>query len=199
MKKQTKVIILSVVLGVGLYLFARNFFIQPDRQKKAQEYSPAVTSLSGESKSDPMKFLSTLSNAEIIVPGILDKDDSEGLLRVRLENNQVEFFTDNFKGSVTMLSILKTQKTVDGVDVFCDLIVNYGKPQDFHFVALFKLADNSLVHTSSFSVGSQAKIIEVIPEINNDINYKVKGSYLNIVASEDKEFTFLVKNHKIIQ
>lgn len=199
MKKQTKVIVLSVVLGIGLYFFVINFFIQSARQKKTQEYSLAITNLSSADKSDPMKFLSALSNAEIIVPGILDKDDSEGLLRVRLEDNQAEFFSDNLKGNVIISSILKTQKTIAGADIFCDLIVNYGQPQDFYFIALFRLIDDSLIHTSSFPVGNQVKIVEIVSEINNNVNYQIKGNYLNIVSTDIKEFTFLVKNHKIIQ
>ena len=193
MKKRTKIIILSVILGVGLYLLVWNFLINPIRQKKVQEYSSAVTDLSSEAKSDPLKFLATLSNAEIIIPS------TEKLLQVKLKDNQAEFFTDNSRGNVMMSSILKTQKTVDGVDVFCDLIVDYGQLQTSHFIALFKLSDGSLAHTSSFSVGNQVKITEVIPEADNDSNYQVKGNYFDIATTSTQEFTFSVKNHKIVQ
>jgi hypothetical protein len=202
-----KLVIFGIILGIGLYLFIRLFIIVPILQKNSQSYAPAVTTLSSGAKSDPMQFLATLSNVEVIVPGILGKDDPEGLFRVKLRDNQADFSDGETHGTISLNGLLKTQQTADGVDLFCDLVVNYGGSGNFHFVALFKKADSSLVHTSSVSIGDRIKIVSVNPETVIGNNYQVRVDYLDrgideamvVAPTVEKEFTFLVKNHKINQ
>ncbi len=207
MKPSIKLIAFSVILGLGLYLFAKEFIFIPRIKAETQKYSPAMTSLSVEAKSDPMKFLATLSNAEVIVPGVLEKNDPEGLVRVKLKNNQADFSAGATTGQIFLNGLLKTQKTSDGVDIFCDLVVSYGGSGNFHFVALFKFADDVLVHTSSLAVGDRIKIVSLVPELASGNNYQVKVNYLDRNINEalsleptvKQELIFLVKGHKIVQ
>ncbi|PIT95267.1 hypothetical protein COT98_00515 [Candidatus Falkowbacteria bacterium CG10_big_fil_rev_8_21_14_0_10_39_9] len=207
MKPPIKIIIFSVLLGVGLYLFVKEFILIPRIQAESQKYSQAITNLSNEAKSDPMKFLATLSNVEVVVPGVLGKNDPEGLVRAKLKNNQANFSDGVTSGQIFLNGLLKTQKTSAGVDIFCDLVVSYGGSGNFHFIALFKFADGTLVHTSSLAVGDRIKIVSLVPELTTGNDYQVKANYLdrnnNEAMSTDptvkQELIFLVKGHKIVQ
>jgi|GEM_PF-1623686 len=207
MTKKSQLILLSLVLGIGLYLFVKMFLIEPQRREISDHYAPAITTLSSAAKSDPLQFLAAVSNAEIIVPGELNPSDPEGLLRAQLKNNQAEFVDSGSRGTVFLGQILKTQRTSSGVDIFCELVVSYGGSGNFHFVTLFKFSGGVLLNTSSASIGDRIKILDLKPDLVVDNSYLVTVDYLDRAESEPmateptikKSLIFSVVNHRLKQ
>lgn len=195
-KKKIMLAILAVLLGIGLYFLLNYIFI---KSLAPQESALAVTALSTEAKANPLKLLATLSNAEVSLPS---QDGAAAEIKVRLKDNQAKFFAGNQAGTVVLVKILKTQKTSDGVDIFCDFAVDFNTAASYHFIALFKITDDSLIQTSSFLAGNQAQISAIDPADIASDDYQIKGNYL-VLGQEGsisvREFTFSVKNHKIVK
>ncbi len=211
MKKQNKLVVFALLLGIGLFMLLHIYYLGPILKKRAEavreSFSQPITPIAGPFE-DATSFLTALANVDIIVPGAASADDPEGAIRVKLENSRAQFKANDKTGTVRLAKVLGTKSFDNYYDIFCELVVDYGDGQEVNFVSVFALDAYNITQTSSVSIGNSVEIDSVVPQVKGRVSpYDVEVIYFDRAPGEPlasaptlkHELTFTVRSHKIIE
>ena len=142
-----------------------------------------------------------LSKAEVIVPEVNAK--------VKLKNGQAEYTQKSEHIKITLGKIIGQSKDTNGSsEIYAEIIIKKGGPEEFHYVGLFLMTGNKVEHTSSVLIGDRVNMLAASHLCTQDqkvclvfINYQDRyvGQEMTALPTHKAEKIFKITGHQISQ